>query len=217
MCIRDRTWAAALGFTKEDRDNLGRWLPEASDEYNRAMISKVIQIQTEVASRIRGAKGIDVCSETELFRKFETFCVERGCLEEEIAESLLKLLAARDFLEAHNFAPTDSVPVNLDSEVPDHDEAEPAGGWPQLSLGRRVISLSGKGTVKTLHVVGQCWRKPGIHYLKFSFLDEGERGGYHHICKDCFPDSKDPLADDSNDEGRVDSSSDSSDSSDSSS
>jgi len=101
-----------------------------------------------------------------------------------------------------------SVSDDDELEVPEeHDPAEPPEGWQALDLGRRVVSVSSSGTVKTLHEVGKCFRRPGVHYRQFTFLDENERGEYHQVCKQCFPKQLEDSDDESPTEVQTDSSS----------
>ena len=70
----------------------------------------------------------------------------------------------------------------------------PSGGWVRLSAGKRVVSLDRSSErPMTLHIVGSCYRTPGLHYSKFTVLDDTERGVYQSLCKECFPKDKDPL------------------------
>eukprot|EP00973_Karenia_brevis_P040655 5623881-Karenia_brevis.AAC.1 len=46
-------WAAELDLAKDQRDKLGRWVPEQSDDYLRAARSTVYGIQDVVSSALR--------------------------------------------------------------------------------------------------------------------------------------------------------------------
>ena len=59
-----------------------------------------------------------------------------------------------------------------------------------LSHGAWVVSEARK----TLHKVGSCWRRPGLHYRRFTLLDQEEITDpkaksllYSRLCSDCFP------------------------------
>ena len=59
-----------------------------------------------------------------------------------------------------------------------------------LSHGAWVVSEARK----TLHKVGSCWRRPGLHYRRFTLLDQEEVTDpkaksllYSRLCLDCFP------------------------------
>jgi len=79
-----------------------------------------------------------------------------------------------------------------DLDEPEEPDAE--GPAPvQLSMGAWVVSLTKGGSAKTLHKVGACWRRPGVHYLRFLTLDESEIVNsvaacpYNRVCIQCFP------------------------------
>ena len=73
-----------------------------------------------------------------------------------------------------------------------------------------MVSLDKSGLLQTLHKTGKCWRVPGVHFVRFRDLDEGEEreGKFRRICFDCSPDGKIEVSFE-----KVSSSSDSSDSS----
>ena len=59
-----------------------------------------------------------------------------------------------------------------------------------LSHGAWVVSEARK----TLHKIGSCWRRPGLHYRRFTLLDPEEVTDpkaksllYSRLCMDCFP------------------------------
>ena len=57
-------------------------------------------------------------------------------------------------------------------------------GIPQV--GSWIISAS-RG-VSTLHVIGACYRVPGVNYKSWSVVSNlVEKGAYKKACKSCFP------------------------------
>ena len=82
--------------------------------------------------------------------------------------------------------PVDLPALDTDTEV---EEANPAG----LSSGTFVVSHKSSGKARTLHRVGRCWRKPGVHYRSFTVLESMHSiedvtiGAFERICKDCYP------------------------------
>lgn len=177
------TWAASLGKTKSQRNPLGRWQPEGSDEYTRVSKELVLEIQDEVATRARAANGKDVFHEAGLLRELAVFCAERKMDDLEIENMILKLSEGRDLIggiETADIPELDVIPsVDSSSDL----EEEP----PILSLGERVVSLSKGGAKRTLHKVGSCWRRPGVHFARYHVLDLGEVGQYNTLCRDCYP------------------------------
>jgi hypothetical protein len=87
-------------------------------------------------------------------------------------------------------------------------EAEEEAAAPLLSKGKLAVSLDITGRYQTIHRIGECWRVPGIHYSRFTVLDESElAGAYDKVCSECFPRPED--AESSEDESSSSSSSDS--------
>ena len=124
----------------------------------------------------------------------------------------------QDFITARDACCTT---IDIDLPLPnpevidpvEFDVMEPLLGYRQLDVGRKVVSLSKGNKSRTLHVVGNCWRIPGIHYSNYEFWDEGERGAYHALCKDCFRNEQGLIVDSSGSGSETSNSSDSSDSS----
>ena len=188
------TWAASLGISKDRIDNVGRWNPGDSIDYVRTSRALAMGVQEEVAEKIRKAGASDPCLENSVFKDLAKFCTERGVEQDTIEEMIQGL---RDCREIGGI----SVPVIIDPDpipvVPTQYEVDtsvPSGGWVRLSAGKRVVSLDRSSErPMTLHIVGSCYRTPGLHYSKFTVLDDTERGVYQSLCKECFPKDKDPL------------------------
>ena len=78
---------------------------------------------------------------------------------------------------------------DTDAEAGDADELNPAG----LDPGTFVVSHTEKGKCRTLHCVGRCFRKPGVHYAHFEVQDAAETleavniDLYERVCKCCYP------------------------------
>ena len=75
--------------------------------------------------------------------------------------------------------------------VEPHEEADTEGT--EIPAGSWVISLSNTGKVMTLHLVGSCWRVPGVHYRHFRTMsmeavawDLRQNGEYNRVCRECF-------------------------------
>ena len=85
------TWAAALRFSKEDRNYLGRWAPEQSDEYNRIATDIRTKIQATVAEKLRTPFSNDMFHEESLFDQLDKFARVRGYESQEIGQMLDEL------------------------------------------------------------------------------------------------------------------------------
>jgi hypothetical protein len=140
------SWSASLGISKDERNAIGRWRPSASDEYIRTSRSIILRVQDTVAQRIRDAGQNDVCHEDGLIRKLALFCKEREMDSAEVEAMIDRIKEGRDFTgDNPNTLP--ELPIQIEVDAGDTsqdelDECEPLGGWPVLSKGKRVISLT---------------------------------------------------------------------------
>jgi hypothetical protein len=80
--------AAQLGIPKSDRDFLGRWVPEQSDDYLLTARSVVAGIQEKVAKQIRVAPTL--IDETETLDSFRKHLLGNGLSEQDAASFLGK-------------------------------------------------------------------------------------------------------------------------------
>ena len=117
------------------------------------------------------------------------YCSVRGVDDEQIDEMCAKILAVRKLCHIPEDFPEVAVEMidDGDSDGEDQDPAEPPDGWRILSLGKRVVSVSRTGAVRTLHEVGKCYRRPGVDDRQYIVLDDGELGDFHKVCSQCFP------------------------------
>ena len=189
------SWLAALNYSKLVIDVCGRWRPSEGAEYIRTSEETILRVQSEVASSIREAGVEDVCMERGLLNKLATFSTDRGVTLEETEAMLTRINESRLHC---SLLPTGILPaIGIEEEEPggsgDEDGCEVVPVV--LSLGVRVISITKGGTSRTLHKVGECWRRPGVHYKFYIVPDEDEVGEYRHLCKDCYPKQIDPVVD----------------------
>jgi hypothetical protein len=81
------TWTSHLGFAKEDRDCLGRWRPEGSDDYIRHMEVTVRRVQRAVAQAVRSGLGRgDVVCESVAIAELMTRLTDRGFSAEAVVQ-----------------------------------------------------------------------------------------------------------------------------------
>jgi hypothetical protein len=192
------TWAAALGFEKQDRDYLGRWLPQESDEYLRNVSEVVGRIQHAVATKLRTKLGGGALHETEMFQELMTYALKRGYEEPDVCK-MVEQMEHRGFNTAEVHAISDDeghdgqgdarpFPEDFDKELP-VDPAETRANRPDSEL---VLSTDAAGKTMTLHKVGACWRVPGIHYRRFRTVSSEKdlEAGCGVLCKECWPKSR---------------------------
>ena len=57
-----------------------------------------------------------------------------------------------------------------------------------MAKGPCVVSMSMRTSVRCLHLVGGCWRQPGVGYLKYEDLGPiADASKYNRVCKQCWP------------------------------
>ncbi len=88
--------------------------------------------------------------------------------------------------------------MQADSDAGDEADPSQEQGAEKLSKNVWVISQTRGGASETLHQIGRCWRRLGVHFVHFHVLDSQEdvftnldkdsgKRLYNHVCKDCFP------------------------------
>ncbi|CAE8598861.1 unnamed protein product [Polarella glacialis] len=186
------SWAATLGHPKEHIDAVGRWSPAGSDEYIRTSKAIILQLQGAVARSIREAGGEDILGEDFLLQELEAFLLQRG-MGPALVEGQLKAL--RCWREIARGGEEEEDRQSNDGEVA--LAGVPAVELPEASSlpdGTWIVSVGKNGRSMTLHLLGNCWRRPGIHFKLYTILPgdaAGDRlqptGDYSKVCRDCFP------------------------------
>jgi hypothetical protein len=200
------TWAKAVGCSKEECDYLGRWKPSESGQYVRNAKAVSLRLQAKIAKAIKEAGSADVLDEEDLLADLEVFLTQRNVEDADIQEQLGRLRCLRNLAPTTISAEGDCTPEHGILEAV--SEAEEEAAAPLLSKGKLAVSLDITGRYQTIHRIGECWRVPGIHYSRFTVLDESElAGAYDKVCSECFPRPED--AESSEDESSSSSSSDS--------
>ena len=202
------SWAAALKIDSESRRRWGRWKPSTDEEYAKTTLTMVLAAQKEVAEKLRHSwGGADLVEDEVLLQELGKWLEERCFTEAEIDEQLRRLRQTnrgrrwrrsdhQQVLELEDGSPVGEA----DSPLPlaDAGSADPLpledaavdleANALEVSVGTFVLSLVGRTKRRTLHCVGSCYRKPGIHYKEFLIvgdvrptLEAGER-----LCTSCF-------------------------------
>ncbi len=202
------SWAAALGVDPESRRRWGRWKPSTDEEYAKTTLTMVLAAQKLVAEKLRLSWGrSDLVEDEVLLGELGHWLEERCFTEHEIDEQLRRLRHVR---RSRRWRRTDDQrPLELEdgslgdepltpkfsdaADAPDPLPLEDAvvdleAGALEVSVGTFVLSIVGRSKRRTLHRVGSCYRKPGIHYKEFlvvgddrPLLEAGER-----LCTSCF-------------------------------
>lgn len=193
------SWAAALGVKQEVIKRWGRWRPSVDEEYVKTTRVLVSQAQQQVAETLKESGMIkDLLGEDEIMADLKKRMLERGVTEER-ARSQLKRL--RFQLEAYRLeqegclsaraqrlqaeSPTEIAVEDVDLEELELTSQE---AMTTYGLGTYVMSIVGRSKKRTLHVIGGCYRTPGVDYRDFVVvgserpkLQDGEK-----LCAVCF-------------------------------
>ena len=202
------SWAAALAVDPESRRRWGRWKPSTDEEYAKTTLTMVMAAQKLVAEKLRLSWGrSDLIEDEVVLGELGHWLEERCFTEHEIDEQLRRLrhsqrgrrwrrAEGQQHLELEDGVPEDEADTPRFSDAADAPDPLPLedaavdleAGALEVSVGTFVLSIVGRRKRRTLHRVGSCYRKPGIHYKEFLVvgddrpqLEAGER-----LCTSCF-------------------------------
>lgn len=76
--------------------------------------------------------------------------------------------------------------VELDEIEISEDEE---GSVVRVPMGHYVVSVVGRSKMRTLHRVGECFRKPGERYANYDYIgnEPPDASMFHRACRVCFP------------------------------
>ena len=198
--------AALAGVKKAERDYLGRWKPDQSDDYLITARTVVWKIQEKVAKKIKSGSRLD---ESVALGDVKKFLEVKGVGSEAVAGALDKLDASVFLGEQLGSedceAEEDEVPVlvstDLENAEDSEDEFKPVEDVPYF------VSITKGGRFRRVHKTpkfGGCWRRPGLHIQEFEYVSILEKGSYHAVCKDCWRRDDDGSSSDSPTTGNED-------------
>ena len=81
---------AALGVHKDERDLIGRWLPEGSNQYVRTYNAAVSRLQRRVAGVIRSGAAYEKFDEGSVLEELKDWMVSHWDMERDIAEKAVE-------------------------------------------------------------------------------------------------------------------------------
>ena len=193
------SWAAALGVKQEVLKRWGRWRPSVDEEYVKTTRVLVSQAQQEVAERLKESGVIkDLLGEDEILGSLKSRLLERGVKEDRAKDQLKRLrfqleayrMEQEGCLSARARRLQEESPTEIAAEDVDLDEMELTAeeAFTTYPLGTFIMSIVGRSKRRTLHVIGGCYRVPGVDYREFVVigsdrpqLKEGEK-----LCAVCF-------------------------------
>ena len=175
------SWAACIGVQKTMLDALGRWRAGSISEYIRTSKRLVIDAQNAVAKAIKEYEGNDdVFGEEVVFDGLAAHLKAKGVDGDSVRAQVGRL---------RSFAP--SCIRMVPSEVKEVDVQEEGFEVEQARQhkvkGPYVVSMSMRTGVRCLHLVGGCWRQPGVTYFKYEDLGPiADASYYYRVCKQCW-------------------------------
>ena len=190
--------AATMGYPKCERDFLGRWVPQQSDDYLRTARNITHKLQRATAQEMRqGGQQVEEAAE---LSRYKTFLLEKVQVGIERADYLVALLDIRGY-EGNRIEDVDVsivegedkrqdilvVDLTKEAQVVDEDDPLPEKGY--------FLSYTAKHGYTTLHVVSGCWRRPGREIKRFSFHKVIGDLVFSDYCRDCWRRSSAPRSD----------------------
>ena len=203
------SWARALGVPKEVTDRLGYWAAgaESAETYIRTHRSLTGRVQSTAATFIREALSKnnkeeefpDIFGEKEVVDELKRFTeLKIGSAEKYVTRIKLpwaKVSPTRALLkygwtirdqqdEAAEEKKARQATSQSSSEA---EEADPTIKTPKTAAWV-ITQPASKRQLGCLHVIGRCYRIPGLHYKKWLEVSESvESTAFSSACKQCFP------------------------------
>ena len=217
---------AALGVRKTDRDLLGRWTPEGSDQYVRTYNAVVGSLQAKFAGPIRERRGYTAYDEGSVLEELKDWLVEKWGIVPDTAESAVENWKKeigpvpggfQEMVESGG-APEEgraqkvpeSLEVSSSDSSSDEDSSSKRRKVDRLSEEREVgfVVVYNRIDRGKLHRGGPkgCWMARARKFRKAtSYLEMPPEDSYTSRCRLCWParegsgsssDSEDELIDD---------------------
>ena len=204
-----RSWARVAGVPEDTCKRLGRWTPTVDQSYDRTVRAAILKAQAAISKFIRKNMGReDPFDECLIMQKvsevMEWFEFPTGAIQQQI-EKLTSFLPAgrkakkmkwsdgKDEFDASSEEEVDSFELvggqqEAEDSV-DEDNQDAAVGLDRAPFGTYVVSIVGRSEKKTLHRMGECHRRPGSHFQRFTIFgsEPPDKLEYHHACRVCFP------------------------------
>ena len=214
-----RTWAAASGVPDRVMKLLGRWSPSVDQGYERQMREEVLSAQEHTAEFVKKKMGgADPFDESLVLQAVVERMDYLGYNDEEIRIQVEKLrtfgagraeeskrrkredLGFEDWikvgqerldrgLDADDERPDEEAQASGDRVAEPDSSDEEVEEAVKVPLGHYVVSVVGRSNTRTLHRVGECFRRPGEHYARFDYVgnEPPNASKFHRACKVCFP------------------------------
>ena len=184
---------AAAGVAKAERDPLGRWCPEASDDYVRTYRALVGKLTMRYVGIAKGVGGEDAVDEEESFSGAKVALTLKGYEAERVAEELRALdVRCAGFLvtlKAFHGGEADGGIQDTDVEaraveLQREQETDDEGLAPTF-----VVVFTRRGRVARLHRFGACVHAGAdcCHDTELLYDEVPNQAKYNAVCRTCWP------------------------------
>ena len=205
---------AALGVAKDERDLLGRWKPEGSDQYVRSYNAAVSRMQNQFAQPIKIGDGYSAFDEGAILEELKVWLVEKWHVDKTVAEDAVEAWKAKikpftpfkDLVKDPEEAEVGAAVVPSSSSS---SESSSSSGEDMGKVKRpRVEKLSaerGEGFIVVynridrgkLHRAGKngCWMARSRKFKRAAHYDEPpEQSLYTTRCMLCWPEAREECS-----------------------
>jgi len=207
---------AALGIPKPDRDLLGRWKPEGSDQYVRTYNAVVRRLQRTFAEPIRKGEGYKTYDEGAVLEEMKSWLVEKWNVGKEVAsravenwkiriqpdEPFMDLLREGECAEKSEgqkkaAASSAESSSSSDSSTSGSPEVKRRKGVERLDEVRRegFVVVYNRIDRGKLHRGGGCWMAKQRKFKKAKAYDElPTPEEYTSRCRLCWPQKEEEMS-----------------------
>jgi len=188
---------ASLGVGREERNPLGRWAPEASDQYVRTYKTLVRRLVGKFVAEVKGGGAWTNFDEEDAYlallasiqskapKQTNAGMVKALSIE---ARSLLKELGGQGGKGEETRAEETEVLKSVAADLGEKGGETEEDGEGETD-DKYVISISQRGTVYRLHKANGCWRARGLKFSHYVGVPTHPPNptSYTSVCKDCWP------------------------------
>ena len=182
---------AARGTPKEERDVLGRWTPQGSEDYVRNYRAVIRRIYQYFIGDVRKGMVWDKLDEDSAYDELKETLKKKGCEQDrlesgvEVLRSMAQVWLASDQVVQK----TEELEIQSDmvpKPVPESEDfktvIEPEDEGDE---GDYLVAVSRRGSC--LHLSkGGCWRARGRRFQSWELIS-GAPDQWSRFCRDCWP------------------------------
>jgi len=173
---------------KDQRNLIGRWSPDGSDDYVRTYRAAVRDLASRFVSTVSAGRSYEAFDEEDAYVQVQLRIVSQVGEEAAVEATVfnLKLLAAevsKKMAAVEDLAsPTEVASLSLAIPPGEVEEEE-------LFRTKYLIVYTRNRRCTCLHLAGGCWRARQLSFACFEYLDQDPppREAYNSVCRGCWP------------------------------